>query len=188
MNILQLAPNEIYKLFISRVTSTNLLFASITNETTVELSNTIYFKYYFDISTAIEATIRGITFIEGKKHQYIAHIAKPSCDSISYFKDYEEVKALCGLSNLFRNLSKEKFETEFFNVIEALKDHFVSVSFVNDGKFSELYTTVRKTRNTLAHGLKFDTIEFDYKTIEAFLFVFFVLHSHYSFIYSSTIK
>lgn len=82
MSFSQMTPDEIYKLFISRITNTNLLFNSITNETTMELSNTIYFKYYFDISTAIEATIRGITFIEGQKHQYIAHIAKPSCDSI----------------------------------------------------------------------------------------------------------
>lgn len=184
MSISQMTPDEIYKLFKSRIIKTNLLFNSITNETTMELSNTIYFKYYFDISTAIEATIRGITFIEGKKHQYITHIAKPNCDSIAYFKDYEEVKALCGLDNLFNNLDKVKFETAFFNKIAALKGHSISVSFINDGKFSEIYTTVRKTRNTLAHGLKSDAIDYDYKTIESFLFVFFVLHSHYSSIVS----
>lgn len=187
MSFSQMTPDEIYKLFISRITNTNLLFNSITNETTMELSNTIYFKYYFDISTAIEATIRGITFIEGQKHQYIAHIAKPSCDSIAYFKDYEEVKALCGVDNLFRNLNKRKFEDEYFKKITALKDYPISVSFTQDGNFSGLYTMVRKTRNKLAHGLKSDTVDFDCKTIESFLFVFYVLHSHYSFITSKNI-
>ena len=185
MTILQMTPDDIYKIFITRIKETNSLFDSLSDksEMELELANTLYFKYYFDISTAIEATIRGITFVEGEKHKYIAHIAKPGDDCIAYFKDYEEVKVLCGLDNLFKNLKKQKFETDFFNKIAVLKGRAVSVSFVNDGGFSDLYKSVRRTRNALAHGLKADSIEYDYKTIESFLFVFFILHSYYSQIY-----
>lgn len=182
MTVLQMSPEEIYKLFINRIEKTNSLFESLLNksEMELELSNTLYFKYYFDISTAIEATIRGITFIEGEKHKYIAHIAKPSENNISFFKDYEEVKALCGLDELFENLDKQKFEADFFNKIAVLNGQVASVSFVNDGSFSYLYKFVRKTRNALAHGLKADSIEYNCKTTESFLFIFFVLHSYYS--------
>ena len=182
MTVLQMTPDDIYKIFITRITKTNSLFDSLSkkSEMELELANTLYFKYYFDISTAIEATIRGITFVEGEKHKYIAHIAKPGDDCIAYFKDYEEVKSLCGLDNLFKNLEKQKFENNFFNKIAVLKGHAVSVSCVNDGSFSDLYKYVRKTRNALAHGLKADSIEYDYKTIESFLYVFFILHSYYS--------
>ena len=177
-----MTPDDIYKVFITRITKTNSLFDSLSDssEMELELANTLYFKYYFDISTAIEATIRGITFVEGEKHKYIAHIAKPREDSISFFKDYEEVKALCGLDKLFEDLDKQRFEADFFNKIAVLSRHAVSVSFVNDGSFSDLYKSVRRTRNALAHGLKADSIEYDCKTIESFLFIFFVLHSYYS--------
>lgn len=182
MTVLQMTPDDIYRVFIARITKTNSLFDSLSDksEMELELANTLYFKYYFDVSTAIEATIRGITFVEGKKHKYIEHIAKPSDDCMAYFKDYDEVKALCGLDNLFKNLEKQKFETDYFNKIAVLKGHSVSVSFVNDGGFADLYKSVRRTRNALAHGLKADSIEYDYKTIESFLFAFFVLHSYYS--------
>ena len=43
------------------------------------------------------------------------------------------ISFLCGLDNLFKNLEKLKFETDFFNKIAVLKGHAVSVSFVNDG-------------------------------------------------------
>lgn len=179
MSVLQMRPEEIYRVFITRISKTNLLFNTLTGDTSLELYNTIYFKYYFDIATAIEATIRGITFVEGNKHRYIEHIAKPSSDSIAYFKDYEEVKALCGLDNLFLHLDKVKFESDFFNKISALGGRAISMSFVNDGTFSELYKTVRRIRNTLAHGLKADSVDYDAQTIESFLFVFFTLHSYY---------
>ena len=185
MSVLQMSPEEIYRVFITRISKTNLLFNTLTEDTSLELCNTIYFKYYFDITTAIEATIRGITFVEGDKHRYIEHIAKPSSDSIAYFKDYEEVKALCGIDNLFLGLDKLKFESDFFNKLAALNGRSISMSFVNDGTFSERYTKVRKTRNILAHGLKAESVDYDTNTIESFLFVFFVLHSYYSKIYST---
>lgn len=189
MSVLQMTPDEIYKLFISRIEKTNLLYSCVKNnidQDTVEWENTLYFKYYFDVSTAIEATTRGITFIEGKKHQYITHIAKPSSDFIAYFKDYDEIKALCGLDKLFNDLREEKFKTAYFSKLTILDNRSISMSFHNDGHFADLYKMVRKTRNTLAHGLKSDSVDYGHKTLESFLFVFFVLHSYYAFIYSQS--
>ena len=49
MTVLQMTPDDIYKIFITRITKTNSLFDSLSkkSEMELELANTLYFKYYF---------------------------------------------------------------------------------------------------------------------------------------------
>lgn len=173
-------PNEIYSTFISRINKTNMLFENLTSDSSVEIMNTVYFKYYFDISATIEAIIRGITFAESKKHKYIGHIAQPESDKIGYFKDYEEIKALCGINKLFDSLNKTTFQRDFCEKIAPLQKFKTTKTFINDGLFCDDYCRVRKTRNILAHGLAAtNTIEFNPTMLESFLYVLFVLYSFY---------
>ena len=67
MKIPQLNPSDIYSHLTNRLSITNNLFEKLDTDSPVDLSNIIYFKYYFDISTAIEAIIRGIIIEESKK-------------------------------------------------------------------------------------------------------------------------
>ena len=175
-----MSPSDIYNAFISRIDKTNILFEMLTYDSLFELSNKVLFKYYFDISTAIEAITRGITFSASKKHKYFARLAQPDSDKVAYFKEYEDIKALCGIDELYAGLNKSEFQTKFCNKVFAMKDYKISKSFINDGLFRDEYISVRKARNTLAHGLvATDTIEYSKSVLESFLYILYLLYSYY---------
>lgn len=178
-------PDEIYKAFINRINKTNMLYDSLPKDSsTIEMHNTIYFKYYFDISTSIEAVIRGITSTKGKDNTYIEYLAKPSDESIAYFKKYDEIKALCQLDNLFKELNSNYFKDNYQDKVSILRvNSSISLSFKNDGSFIDIYNKVRKTRNTLAHGLMANDVDYDDETLKLFLYVLYILLNYYKSIF-----
>ena len=173
-------PDEIYQIFISRIDKTNLLYETLDDDSSIEISNTIYFKYYFDISTAIEATLRGITYSVCKDNKYLEFLSKPDSDSKAFFLRYEEVKALVELDKAFIGINKQEFNSKYCSMISPLKNYTIKSTFKNDGTFIENYNKARTTRNALAHGLKSHmTVSFDKSTIENFTYVLYILLSYY---------
>ena len=59
--ISQLSPDEISNILLRRLSSTNDLY-SRRNIDDIEQEKVIFFKYYFDFSSAIESCFRGIVF------------------------------------------------------------------------------------------------------------------------------
>ena len=180
MSIPQMTPDEIYQIFLSRISKTNLLYDTLTDDSSIEMSNTIYFKYYFDISTAIEATLRGITFSICKNNRYLKYLSEPESDSKAFFLCYDEMKALIELEKAFIKIDKKEFEKNYCKIISPLKGYAIASTFKNDGSFKDNYNNARNTRNTLAHGLKSHmTVSFDNTTIENFLYTLYILLNYY---------
>ena len=186
MSIPQMNPKEIYNGFLSRIEKTNMLFQLLDENSSIELSNSLYFKYYFDISTAIEAIIRGIVAEESKKHPYIKYVTQADSDSKAYFIKYEELKALIiSVENLYQDPNEEDFKTKICEKVDILKDYRLTKKFVNNGAFKNDYESIRKTRNILAHGLTgIYSVDYSNTQLESFLFVCYLLFNYYEKIYN----
>jgi hypothetical protein len=74
MNILtpELTPNDISNHLKIRLEKTNLLFSKIDADS-IDEAKTVFFRYYFDFSTAIEATIKNIVIL---KYEMITFLQK----------------------------------------------------------------------------------------------------------------
>lgn len=181
MAVLQMMPNEIYSVFISRIGKTNLLYNLLTDDSPIEMSNAIYFKYYFDMSTAIEAVLRGITYVACKDNNYLKFLAHPDSDSKAFFLKYEEVKSLVSLESLFDGINKADFCDKYCSKISPLSKYTVKNTFKNDGTFADVYTRVRKVRNALAHGLNAHSqVSFENSVIEDYCYVLYLLLAYYA--------
>lgn len=181
MKIEQLKPEEIYLLLINRLLKTNKLFEMLDDDSPIDLCNIIYFKYYFDISTAIEAIIRGIMIEESRKFPYIAYLAKPFSSNKACLIKYDELKNLIKIESLYDNIEKNDFKTNFYDKIVALRLKRITKSFKNDGTFKEDYHAVRSTRNILAHGLSaMQSIDYSSTMLETFIYVLYLLFNYYN--------
>lgn len=184
MKIEQLKADDIYLILMNRLSKTNKLYDMINDDSPMDLCNIIYFKYYFDISTAIEAIIRGIIIEASKKFAYIEYLAQPYSSQKSCFVPYEELKKLIKIELLYENLSLNDFKDNFYDKVSALsKVKRISKSFKNDGTFKEYYHAIRSTRNTLAHGLSaMQSIDYSPAMLENFLYVLYLLFNYYNLI------
>ena len=77
-----LTPTEIDELLINRLTKTIDLYKKL-DTTETEIYNTIYFKLYFDVSTAIENTISNILYIKYGNDDFIYQKSKIKRDEDS---------------------------------------------------------------------------------------------------------
>ena len=178
----QISAEEIYNAFIYRIEKTNMLFRLLKDDSLVELSNAIFFKYYFDISTAIEAILRGIAFEEAKFNHIIEYYAKPNETDKSYFLSIDELKALVKSEHIFKRPNQEDFLNRLLSKIPALGKHNISKSLSSLEEFYEDYKNVRKTRNILAHGLIQKDVDYSNNMLESFLYVMYVLLCYYEYI------
>ena len=178
-------PEEIYGAFLNRINKTNMLFNLLNENSPIEMVNSIYFKYYFDISTTIEATIRGIAFEESKQHTYIEYSSAANSETKAYFVQYDELKALISdVKNLYEDIDKCIFEEKFYKKINILNKYKITKKFTNDGSFKNDYESVRKTRNILAHGLLggINSVDYTKAQLEKFLYVLYLLFNYYDII------
>lgn len=182
MKIEQLKPDDIYLHLTNRLSKTNKLFEMLDGDSPMDLCNIIFFKYYFDISTAIEAIIRGIIIEESKKNTYIEYLAEPYSSNKACLIKYEELKKLIKIESLYENIEINDFKTNFYDKIVALDSlKRITKSFKNDGTFKEDYHAVRSTRNILAHGLAaMQSIDYSPTMLETFLYVQYLLFNYYS--------
>lgn len=119
-----------------------------------QLKNLMYFKYYFDISTAIEALLRGIAFGMSSKHNYVHYYTRPydpgkgyfiSLQELETFIDFEQVKKIFNNFNDFKDI---------FRKISPLNDYKSwNKSFDNIDFFRNAYKGCYDQRNLFAHGL-----------------------------------
>lgn len=178
-------PLDIYNAFVSRVEKTNMLYQAVTDDSPIEMLSTIYFKYYFDISTAIEATIRGIEFERCRDDSYINYLVKPELDK-SFFLAYEELEKLIDMQMIYSIVNDEEFKENFCSKIFILADYTIHIPFKNEDELQNMYKKIKKTRNALAHGLLLQSVDFDRNTLEMFLIIFYLLVSYYKKIYKAS--
>lgn len=179
-------PKEIFKQIKFRLTITNSLWEKMDKDD-VEQVNAIYFKYYFDISCAIEACIRGIIFEYTKcslSGAYIKELAKPNVSSTSYFVSKELFFSIVG-TKIFDNVSHKEV-INYKDLINALNDYDISKLKFDFDEVKNTYQKIKKIRNALAHGLTSmaNNVEFSNNVLFDFIYIFYLIHNYYINIYN----
>ncbi len=175
----QLNSSEILDHLKQRLEKTNYLYKKM-NEDDVEYENVIFFKYFFDLSTVIESTIRGIVYEQVRLSifpKYLLYVGEPSSDRKAFMVNFEELDAL---------LDAKFTVTYILEDFEIYKQHIIALenyhyNFTIDRSIViEKYKRIRKIRNHLAHGLlSTTTIDFTKETLSDFVFIFYYLHKYY---------
>lgn len=172
-----LTPKEIDQLLINRLTKTIDLYKKLdTSET--EIYNTIYFKLYFDVSTAIENTISNILYIKYGNDDFIYYKSKIGSESISKYLPKDEIKLL--VQNFGDTIKVGDVQNHFVILQDIVKDSFyrtlgVDKKLYDVEEFNSFYTQSRDVRNKLAHGLTLTNVDFSAKMLFKFLSSYFVL-------------
>ena len=172
-----LTPKEIDQLLINRLTKTIDLYKKLdTSET--EIYNTIYFKLYFDVSTAIENTISNILYIKYGNDDFIYYKSKIGSESISKYLPKDEIKLL--VQNFGDTIKVGDVQNHFIILQDIVKDSFyrtlgVDKKLYDVEEFNSFYTQSRDVRNKLAHGLTLTNVDFSAKMLFKFLSSYFVL-------------
>ena len=172
-----LTPKEIDQLLINRLTKTIDLYKKL-DTTQIEVYNTIYFKLYFDVSTAIENTISNILYIKYGNDNFIYYKSKIGSDSISKYLPKEEIKLL--VQNFGDTIKVGDIQNHFTILKDIVKDSFyrnlgVDKMLYDIEEFNSFYTKSRDVRNKLAHGLTLTNVDFSAKMLFKFLSSYFVL-------------
>lgn len=188
MKIRQLSSSTIQSLLESRLKVTNGLFClhqSSDSKDNVDSGNLIYFRYYFDFSTAIETTMRGIAFQEAKmchNADYFLRIGQIDDTGKSFFLSREHAGLLL---NDFKYEKVPFFDEmhflEFAKRIECLKS-CKSLFLTENEDLSALYDSVRTTRNKIAHGICETGVEYTKEHLRCFALVYFFLIEYYKII------
>lgn len=180
-NVIQIRPEDIINQLTNRLKATNSLWSKKDDDT--EQENCIYFKYYFDLSCAIESCIRGIIFEYSKNEivgKCIKSYAEPENGSKSYFVSKEHFSNIVNEEKIFNNTSIDefyKYQDLFENTISK---HYIR-DFTNFETTKNIYNSIRIIRNVLAHGL-FSTatfVEYSKERLIDFMYIFYLLHNYY---------
>ena len=172
-----LTPKEIDQLLTNRLTKTIDLYKKL-DTTQIEVYNTIYFKLYFDVSTAIENTISNILYIKYGNDDFIYYKSKIGSDSISKYLPKDEIKLL--VQNFGDTIKVGDVQNHFVILQDIVKDSFyrtlgVDKKLYDVEEFNSFYTQSRDVRNKLAHGLTLTNVDFSAKMLFKFLSSYFVL-------------
>lgn len=183
----ELTPKQISELLINRLSRTNQLLERV-GENNLEEEKAVYFKYYFDFSTAIETIIYNIV-----KQKYgldkfaCAKIGVDNPATSKYFRKDDVVSLLDGFGC---DITWKDYKDKLMGICSALCDRdfqrFADTKLISDIEaFSSFYTTSRETRNHLAHGLMEQNVRYDKNTLEKFTLSYFVLFSYYEDLYNN---
>lgn len=184
----RLTAESIKKLLDNRLNNT-LKLSNDLDMSDTEIYNIIYFRLYFDFSTAIEATIANIMYEKYEDDRFILTKSKISSDAVSRYLPKDEIVLLIGdfgqeikVGDIQDNLSvlngliKESF---FQNLGIDKKLYDIEV-------FNSFYTQSRDVRNKLAHGLVMENVKFDNNMLFKFMASYYVLIKYYKSICSTT--
>lgn len=142
-----------------------------------EVKNVFYFKYYFDISTAIEALIRGIAFTLCEEKKFIKYYTKPHDKGKGYFISLKELETFIDFSytkDIFYDLTEFKKMSK--KILPLSKYNIWNKSFSSEEFFKNTYGTCVEQRNLFAHGLlQSNTSRPDY-TQERLLYFFYLYY------------
>lgn len=175
-----LTPDKIKSTLFDRLQKTQKVFDSInvSKEDNLDIVQSVYFKYYFDFSTAIEATITAIMSIK-YSDEFAQKKMKITDLSCSNYLHHDEIKYLINTDDFDDTICDLK--NFFSGYISIIKDGFYNQigleKRINDYEpFLSFYKTSRDTRNKIAHGLTNEQVRYDNTLLIKFMLSFYVLH------------
>ena len=176
-----LLPQNIEDVLNNRLNNTLNLYKTLDTDDT-QIYNIIYFRLFFDFSTAIEKTIHDIMFTKYGSDDFIIKKSKIDSKSISDYLPKEEIKLLVG------EFGKEITVGEIKQRFQFLEDIIKPSFFLNLNlerkvydvePFTSVYQKSRDTRNKLAHGLVMSNVEFNNRMLFNFMVSYYVLITFY---------
>ena len=184
-----LTPSDIKTKLFDRLRKTQKLYSETISvpadkEENLDLVQIIYFKFYFDFSTAIEQTITSILAIK-YTDEFAQKKMKILDKSTSNYLNVDEIKILFDTSGFDVKIHQVK---DFFDMINIIPNGFYnSIGLdkqINEYEdFTSYYKTSRDTRNKIAHGLVNENVRYDSSMLFKFMLSFFVLHNYHKTIY-----
>lgn len=184
-SIIQIPPAEIKSILIKRLTASYELWKKRTPDD-LEQEKVLYFKYYFDFSTAIEHCIRGILF-EHSSHkelgQLIAQFIKPSAYHLSFFLSLDELSSII-TEHKYSSIRENLKIDDYSDLMSFLPKSSLFHSLYDYEFFLEDYKTARNNRNILAHGVEaMDNGTFTSEFLMKYYLSFVVIHFCYDDIF-----
>lgn len=189
--ITKIKPNDIYSILSRRLSSTNMLWKK-REEDNLEQEKVIFFKYYFDISSAIEACLRGIIFVycnNSLSGNALKAFGRPEDSSVAYFLNLESFKSVTNGDKILLDVSLEKYN-DYLKMITCFDKEIVSNKPFESQYIYDIYEQIRKTRNTLAHGLNSmeKNVDFTASHLADFMFIFYIVHNYYKRVHVDLIE
>lgn len=180
-----LTPDKIDELLDNRLNTTLKLYADL-DMSDIEIYNVVYFRLYFDFSTAIESTIYNILYQKYGSDDFILKLSKINSQAISKYLHNDDMKLLIkdfgsdikieDIKNRF-NYMDAIFKTSFYKTL-GLERKLYDVE-----AFNSFYSKSRTERNKLAHGLTLVNVDFSNKMLFNFLSSYYVLAKYYRSIF-----
>lgn len=154
-----------------------------------EIYNIIYFRLYFDFSTAIESTIANIMYEKYEDDRFILTKSKFNLDAISRYLPKDEIALLVG--DFGKDIQVKDIQNELSVLNGLVKDSFfhnlgVEKKLYDIEAFNSFYTQSRDVRNKLAHGLVMENVKFDNNMLFKFMASYYVLIKLYESICAPT--
>ena len=182
-SIPQLSPSEITTILSKRLSSTNDLFHR-RNPDDIEQEKVIFFKYYFDFSSAIEYCLRGIIFEYSKMPlvgKCIEAFVQPGSTTRPYFLKEDEFTAIINQDRILDGKSLDEFCSFASGLVNVMNFNFSNYSFNDYEITKEKYNQIRKVRNTIAHGLKAleSSIDYSHSQLLDFIYIYYLLFKYY---------
>ena len=183
MSVQQISVENIKKILQDRLSSTNGLWSK-RDVDDLEQEKVLFFKYFFDFSTAIESCLRGIVFEYSKINIFgktIKEFGRPDDETVAFLVKYDEFKSITNGNEIFVNASIDDFKTNFQTLVPMIKFKNKDVNFNDYSRVKDAYNKVRKTRNTLAHGIRAmgDNIDFSPNCLLDFIYIYYLLINYY---------
>ena len=173
---------ESIKSLLANRLSNTLKLSEELDMTDTEIYNIIYFRLYFDLSTAIEATVANIMYEKYGEDAFVMTKAKISSDAVSRYLPKNEILLLVG--DFGQDISVGDVQRNFAVFNGFIKESFylnlgTSKKLYEVEAFSSFYTSSRDVRNKLAHGLVMENVNFDNKMLFNFMASYYVLIKFY---------
>ncbi len=181
------SPEEILTYLQNRVDKTKNLHNTISDiilEDDTALQK-IFFSYYFDFSTAIEFIVRQILLFKFND-DFVKKKIRTEDEKYPTFLEVEEIRLLVDINGLNLDWKSFKiFAKNFYNNIKESDFPSRANDFViNEEIFINSYSKCRKTRNSIAHGLILQNVDFNVHVVIDYIISFYVLYNYYRKLYN----
>ena len=186
-NIPQYTPEEINAILKNRLNSTNFLWSK-RDKDSVEQERVLFFKYYFDFASAIEAALRGIIYeysLMSLSGMAMKAFGKPQDSCVAFLVKKDDFKAITNESKILECTNESEYEV-FLKYISMFEHSVIKKNFIEKEAVYNAYDKIRKTRNILAHGLKAmdENVDFSQSVLSDFVYIFYLTFNYYKRIYN----
>lgn len=147
-----------------------------------EIYNIVYFRLYFDFSTAIESTIANIMYKKYGNDEFILTKSKINSEAVSRYLPRSEITLLIG--DFGKEIIIEDIYIEFSILNKIIKESFfrnlgMNKKLYDVEAFTSFYVQSRDVRNKLAHGLIMENVSFNNSMLFKFMASYYVLIKYY---------